>query len=268
MLTIIKRQPIGVLKVMAILSALAMLLAFAGCDTEGIGESGSGADTNTTASTTVSTENSEPTDSENTQNGKPDAVTESTGSSKAKESTKAPTTTTTTASGGTSADIDFINFDDDGGEKKEYCTMTIEDDFDDHTILLVLTKKKSWEKTIFMPTDFPEVECAEVKSINSESRELIYKQQKALKTINIVYTDYDTTFRKLQDRLNSGGFVPKELLDADNVGIHLLDPDTYREMLSLKLKKSGKQNVLDAVHILEKRADILSADVNGYGTVL
>ena len=55
-LTIIKWKPIGVLKVTAILSAFTMLLAFAGCGEEDIGESGSGAGDGTTTASSAVTE--------------------------------------------------------------------------------------------------------------------------------------------------------------------------------------------------------------------
>ena len=36
-------------------------------------------------------------------------------------------------------------------------TMTLEDDFTDDTVLVLLTKKRSWEQYEFTPEDFPEV---------------------------------------------------------------------------------------------------------------
>ena len=47
-------------------------------------------------------------------------------------------------------------------DKKVYCDMTIDDDFIDTSILVVLEKEKSREKDKFVPEDFPEIDCIEI----------------------------------------------------------------------------------------------------------
>ena len=157
MLTIIKRQPIGVLKVMAILSAFAMLLVFAGCGAEGIGESGSGADGGMTTTATGSTAESESADSENTQSGETGAVTESTGN--AKESSKsALSTNKKDTSGADSEDVDILD---------TYHTPTIDENFENNKVVVIFKHAYSIANVnkIFAPADFPGLDVEAVETI-------------------------------------------------------------------------------------------------------
>ena len=156
----------------------------------------------------------------------------------------------------------IVNFEDDNGDEKVYCNAKLKDDFRDNKILVTLTKKKSWEKFTFAVDDFPEIELTAVHHSTHGVKEKILKQQEALKSVGVVYTDYETTKQKLIDRMSAGEFVPDELLMVDGIGIWLLNPDTYRESLSLELKSPSKENVLKAVKELGKRDDILGANPN------
>ena len=150
-------------------------------------------------------------------------------------------------------------------DQKTYCKMTIDNDFDDRTVLVVLNKEKSNEKDTFTPKDFPEIDVVEIICLSSGTKELIKRQQLALQRLG-------TSAKKLTERSRSVAnwetekkALPDELMDCDRRGLYLVDTERFRQILSIKLKTPGKENVLKAVKLLEQREDVLSAEPSGYG---
>jgi len=148
------------------------------------------------------------------------------------------------------------------GDEKRYSTFTIEDDFATDTINVVLSRQKSWEQDFFTPDDFPEVKLAEVIDLDVGGREKIVNQQAALNLIEI--TAYEL-LELTSDPVAWNEIIqtlPNEILSG-GMRLWLINPESYRKSLSLKLKNPSKKNVLSAIKELEKRDDILSAGVNG-----
>ncbi len=102
-------------------------------------------------------------------------------------------------------------------EEKTYCSATLEDDFADGTLLMVINNQASISRGAYTIADFPEIDCAEVDDM----------------------------------------FLECEAQES-------FDESTYHKIVKITLANSGKQNVLDAIHILEKRQDVLYASPDYY----
>ena len=128
---------------------------------------------------------------------------------------------------------------------KVYCNATIDDDFADDTVLVVLANDVSTQKanarTNFSAEisteDFSEVGCVEVENLTSYSSAIV-----------------DEEVARLSN--------PISTLSAETETEHKVNVNNFKKIISLKLSTPGKQNVLDAIKKLEKRKDVLSAEPN------
>ena len=110
-------------------------------------------------------------------------------------------------------------------EKKVYCNATLDDEFEEYSVMVVMTNIASLQFNTYTPEDFPEIQCADVNDLSTASAS------------------------RVQAKLN-GEYIK-------DVNIY-----EYNQILCLRLKNPGKQNVLDAIKELEKREDIKSASPN------
>ena len=110
-------------------------------------------------------------------------------------------------------------------EEKVYCNATLDDEFEEYSVMVVMTNIASLQFNTYTPEDFPEIQCADVNDLSTASAS------------------------RVQAKLN---------------GEYIKDVDIYEynQILCLRLKNPGKQNVLDAIKELEKREDIKSANPN------
>ena len=111
-------------------------------------------------------------------------------------------------------------------EEKHYYQGTIEDDFADDRVIIVLTKLATRQFLTYVPTDFPEIDCITVTDLSSHTVEWVEKKVLGIPT---------------QEEM------------AVNV-------EKFRRKLSLEIGEKGKQNVLDAIYSLQEREDIISAE--------
>ena len=119
--------------------------------------------------------------------------------------------------------------------EKHYSTVTIDDEFDDDVVYVTFNNATSRKLLEYSPEDFPEIECVEV---------------------------FDTTLKGIKAILKGEeGYRPGEENYSDWVSI-----DEYHMTLRITLANPGKQNVLDAIHLLEKREDVLWAKVYRRGS--
>ena len=110
------------------------------------------------------------------------------------------------------------------GFEKVYCEATIEDEFIDNQILVVVGKEKSLNYYDFKNSDFIEVGCINIEDLTASRKEEVLA------------------------RVNG---------EDNNINL-----DTFRRILLLTLNKHDKQNVLDCIKKLEKRDDIKGAEPN------
>ena len=116
-----------------------------------------------------------------------------------------------------------------------YSTATLDDDFECDTILVVLTRGASRNFSTLTPMDFPEVELAEVRCITPG----LWQAQAQIaasvsRRANSLY--YDANLR--------------------------IDLNQFRQILKLRLANPSRENVLDAISLLQRRDDIRSVEPN------
>ena len=102
-------------------------------------------------------------------------------------------------------------------EEKVYSTATIEDEFSDERVIVILNEKTSQTFKEYKISDFSEIKCKDIKVLNSAMREKLKKQ--------------------LQNRT-----IQKE--------------SKHKTILSVDLKEKSKQNVLSVIEELQDRDDI------------
>ena len=122
-------------------------------------------------------------------------------------------------------------------EEKMPCNATIDDDFVDDKVLVVMAdQQSSGINTIAANTSSSGgalSEFGEVTELTKESSAVL-ESQSDVATISA---------------LGVGNGSVENKIDAED----------YKKIFSLTLKESGKQNVLDTIHELEKRDDVLYA---------
>ena len=112
-------------------------------------------------------------------------------------------------------------------------TQGYEADFEDDSVLVIITNQKSLEFHEYTVDDFPEINCISVEDLSP-------------------YAD-----RSIEEKRSYLG------LDGSKGRI---DASKYKQILYIKLAEHGKKNVLDVIEILEKRDDVYCAEPN-YKTV-
>lgn len=111
---------------------------------------------------------------------------------------------------------------------KTYYKGSIDDEFDDDLVIIVLNKKATRQFKKYSPKDFPEIDCIEITDLTEGTVDWVEKKLKG---------------------------EPTSTEMAVNI-------EEFRRILSLKLSQHSKENVLKSIRKLEKRPEILSAEPN------
>lgn len=117
-------------------------------------------------------------------------------------------------------------------EEKIYCDATLDDDFEDDNILVMFTNEASLKFLTYTADDFSEIGATEVIDLTAKIAD---------------YLKYQL------DAMENGMVIPEEVLIAAS---------EFHQVLQIELDKNDKQNVLDAVHTVEQRDDVLLAQPN------
>ena len=104
-------------------------------------------------------------------------------------------------------------------EDKHYCYASVEDEFVDDSILVVLSKKASYSGKTYNKNDFSTYECVKVDNLTKEASRMAIE-----KTNN-----------------------------------PLINLDNYRCVLRILLREKSKENVLNVINELIKRDDVIYA---------
>lgn len=126
-------------------------------------------------------------------------------------------------------------------EEKVYSEATLDDDFADNRILVVLKNGASLDFKNHDVLDFSDIGCKSVRSM-STGREATIKSEVAV-LAEMAKTDI------LHKSI-------KNIAREENSDIDLL---SYHKIMCLELAEPGKENVLSAIKILEQRDDIIVA---------
>ena len=129
------------------------------------------------------------------------------------------------------------NINDYDDEQLVICNVSIDDEFNDNGICVVMKHKVSLEFNTYTPNDFKEIDCVYVDDITEGVAKVVKMQIEAEKTGD---------WSALQDRIDKN---------------MLIDIDNYHQILALYIRDPGKENVINAIRTLERtRNDILSAE--------
>ena len=118
--------------------------------------------------------------------------------------------------------------------------FSVDDDFADNRVIVVLKNGKSLKFKEYKITDFSGLGCKKVNDLTSHTGEIIKKK--------IESQNVDAAAVGL---LNTDMFIENKISDV-NV-------NKYNQILCLELGESGKQNVLDVIDELNARDDVLYA---------
>lgn len=117
--------------------------------------------------------------------------------------------------------------------EKVYSSATMNDQFSDDTVLVVLNERASYSAKNYTTNDFSAFGCSKIQDLTQEATRVVQQnnpQGRAfLNTENVISTN--------------------ELVNVEN----------YKRVLSLKLGTKSKQNVLNVIKELEKRNDVYYA---------
>ena len=127
--------------------------------------------------------------------------------------------------------------------EKVFNSATMQDNFTDDIILVSLTGEATRKFQEYTVNDFPELRLANVIELTERT---------AVDAKNQIAAEKSGKFSHLSD------------INAKR----RIDTDSFRRILTLELAEKGKENVLNAINLLEKRSDIRSANPNYIGEFL
>ena len=126
---------------------------------------------------------------------------------------------------------------DSGQEEKVYCTATIEDNFADDCVLVVIDHANSIVDRVFTADDFLDVDVKEITYLTSP--------------ITPLFEESET----------------EEEAQAKAETLALTNVEEFNHIIRIDLNVTGKDKVLEAIKVLEKLDFVLSAEPNYIATV-
>jgi subtilisin family serine protease len=128
-------------------------------------------------------------------------------------------------------------------DEKIFSNATLEGDFTDDIVILTMTRQASLDLRRYEINDFPEVRLREVRSL-STSVEANVRVQLLERQIEKQNSTNSTQHESTRDR-------------SWDVNV-----EEFRQIISLTLREPGKEKVLNAIKILERRDDVFAAEPN------
>ena len=123
-------------------------------------------------------------------------------------------------------------------EEKIYSKATLEDDFADDRVLVVLNNAASLKLKTYTAADFPEISCASVSDLSTATKARVSAKLKG------------------EDIAAACGAKSDSIVFSD---FYEVDVQKYNQILCLTLPTAGKQNVLAAMKLLMQREDVMYA---------
>lgn len=144
-----------------------------------------------------------------------------------------------------SAQVSEITTSNVGSNEKISSSSKIAGNFEDDCVILVMTNEASLSQLHYSTSDFSEIEC---KSITNLSPAMTSKVELQL-----------SKNTEISSRSSSD--------DASLSITDAVDLRTFNQILYLELEEAGKENVLEAIQLLEQRSDVLCAGPNYIYTI-
>ena len=114
-------------------------------------------------------------------------------------------------------------------EEKIFSKATLEDDFADNRVLVVLNNAASLKLKTYTAADFPEIQCASVNDLTTATKTRVQAKLRG------------------EDVAAACGASSDHIVFSD---FYEVDVQKYNQILCLTLPEAGKQNVLDAMKLL------------------
>ena len=124
-------------------------------------------------------------------------------------------------------------------EEKVYCNATLEDDFADDRVVVLLSNKASTSLHTYTKADFAGIGCTEVQNLT----------QYTTAQVNAKLRGETAELQKTAE--------PNVITFAE---FSKVDTENFHQILCLTLETPGKQNVLDAIAALMKHPDVIAAE--------
>lgn len=161
-------------------------------------------------------------------------------------------------------------------EQKYICKATLDDDFEDDSILVRFTNKASLEFKVYTIDDFANlgVKSIEQSGINKEIGATVKSEVAEINKLlesELQHSGYEVSPSKNEVKFSNIFSLPNEVLnnkietiikDDTELSKEVENINKYNQVILLRLNTHSKQNVLDKVKELEKRDDILIAQPN------
>ena len=109
-------------------------------------------------------------------------------------------------------------------------------DFADDRVIVILNQETSMNFRSYNATDFPEIQTVRVNDVTRHAAEVVAMYREARESGN---------WSKLNQRADRG---------------MLVDVNNFRRILEIRLAKNCRENVLEAIRLLNKRDDVLYAE--------
>lgn len=147
-------------------------------------------------------------------------------------------------------------------DKKVISTTTIEDDFADNAILVVLSKKETQKFKSYTMEDFDGLEIANVEDLTASTAEIV-----KAKIDSASATEQVERMKKLSKSLSIDSLDISKDAGKEEAAFEKLteyDVESFRRILYIELKEPGKANVLAAIKQLETNEDFLYVGPDHY----
>ena len=122
-------------------------------------------------------------------------------------------------------------------DRRIYSTATLDDDFCDSRIIVVMNRQASRDLRYISTREFSEVGISSVEDV-SPALQLAKNSRAESMMMNGTSSNIDPDWN--------------------------VDTDNFRRILTLTLRNPGRENVLRAIRVLERRGDIVGAEPNFY----
>lgn len=161
-------------------------------------------------------------------------------------------------------------------EQKYICKATLDDEFEDDSILVRFTNQESLKFKAYTINDFANlgVKSIEQSGINKEIGATVKSEVAEISKLlesELQYSGYEVSLSKNEVKSSNIFSLPNEILnnkietiikDDTELSKEVENINKYNQVILLRLNTHSKQNVLDKVKELEKRDDILIAQPN------
>ena len=143
-------------------------------------------------------------------------------------------------------------------EQKKICHATIDDNFEDDSVIVIFNNDTSLKLNDYDKSDFSDIGARKVDDITSYTVEEI--KDKCIDKARMEISGFDTY-------VTSSGDFKFSSINENNL-VNYVDNQvkeeysSFNQMVEIKLYTKSKQNVLDVIRELEKRDDVLVAEPN------